>query len=56
VIFTRIRLILEEGDDQETVRDLVSQGMRNSFADGSFIAALPERRRLDSEHDGEIMI
>lgn len=42
VIFTRIRLILEEGDDQEAVRDLVSQGMRNSFADGSFIAAIPD--------------
>ena len=48
VIFTRIRLLLEEGDDQEMVRDLVSQGMRNSFADGSFIAALPDRRRLAS--------
>ena len=42
VIFTRIRLLLEEGDDQEMVRDLVSQGMRNSFADGSFIAAIPD--------------
>lgn len=53
VIFTRIRLLLEEGDDQETVRDLVSQGMRNSFADGSFIAAIPDRRRLDSELDDD---
>ena len=47
VIFTRIHLLLEEGDDQETVRQLVSEGMRNSFADGSFIAAIPDRRRLD---------
>lgn len=56
VIFTRIRLLLEEGDDQEAVRQLVSQGMRNSFADGSFIAAIPGRRRLDSGFDSDVTI
>jgi len=56
VIFTRIRLLLEEGDDQETVRQLVSEGMRNSFADGSFIAAIPDRRRLDRSLRSDVTI
>lgn len=50
VIFTRIFLLLERGDERDTIRELVSQGVRNSFADGSFIAAIPDERRRALGH------
>jgi len=50
VIFTRIFLLLERRDDRDTIRQLVSQGVRNSFADGSFIAAIPDERRRALGH------
>ena len=50
LIFTRIYLLLEDGDDPDAVRSLVTQGMKNSFSDGSFLEAIPGGPRSIFNH------
>lgn len=41
VVETRLCVVLEEGDDEEEVKDLLLDGIKTAFKDGSFESALP---------------
>ena len=41
LVISSITAILEPGDDSAAVNDAIVSGMQDSFADGSFFAAIP---------------
>ena len=42
LVVSTITVMLEEGDDPAEVYDAINDGMKSSFGDGSFFAAIPE--------------
>lgn len=46
IVETEVCVVLEEGDDEEEVKDQLLDGFRSSFQDGSFEDALPSKEEL----------
>jgi len=46
VVDTRVCVILEEGDDEDEVKDQLLDGIKSSFRDGSFKSAVPTKDGL----------